>query len=326
MKKYLNTSQIPLSVAVFLATDSYDYDSTAISVTRLIKPIRQTVLASRVSAEDAVTDIQTRVASRIGVSIHDGIEKAWKENYRQALTDLGYPASVVDKIVINPKPENLTPDCIPIYMEQRATRQFGKYKITGKYDFIAEGRLEDFKTTSVWKWVNEKGNEDYQLQGSIYRWLNPDIIKADSMAIQFFFTDWAARDAKTNPNYPQKKVEQRLVPLLSLTETEKYMNSKLAEYERYRNVPEGEIPLCTDAELWRKEDTYKYYKKPETAGVGRSTKNFSNAGDAYARLEADGNVGTVIKVPGQAIACKFCAAFLACTQKDLLIADGSLQL
>ena len=48
MRKYLNNSNVPLSLAVFLATDNYDHESDTISATTLIKPLRQIILAARV--------------------------------------------------------------------------------------------------------------------------------------------------------------------------------------------------------------------------------------------------------------------------------------
>ena len=42
------------------------------------------------------------------------------------------------------------------------------------------------------------------------------------------------------------------------------------------------------------------------------------------RLNADGNVGVVLTVPGEAKACKYCKAFSLCSQKDALIASGDL--
>jgi len=44
--RYANVSDVPLALAVFLATDSYDYnpDPNTVSATTLLKPIRQIVL------------------------------------------------------------------------------------------------------------------------------------------------------------------------------------------------------------------------------------------------------------------------------------------
>ena len=48
MTQFSNNSNITLSMAVWLATDDYDHNDKVISVTTLLKPIKQTVLAARV--------------------------------------------------------------------------------------------------------------------------------------------------------------------------------------------------------------------------------------------------------------------------------------
>ncbi len=151
MAQYGNVSAVPLSLAVFLATDTYDHndDPNTISATSLLKPIRQLVLSARVPQEDAVVDLIQMVASRMGTAIHDAIERSWTENHNTALEALGYPKKVIEKIRINPSKEDLTDDCIPIYLEQRAYKKVGRFQVSGKFDFVGEGRVEDFKTTST---------------------------------------------------------------------------------------------------------------------------------------------------------------------------------
>ena len=38
----------------------------------------------------------------------------------------------------------------------------------------------------------------------------------------------------------------------------------------------------------------------------------------------DGQVGIVVEKPGLVMACKYCSAFSACSQKDDLVASGDL--
>ena len=324
MQKFLNANNVPLSAAVFLATDHYDRVPGTISATSLLKPIRQVVLQGRVPPEQAAIDVTQVVKSRIGTSIHDGIEKAWAGgHYKDAMRALGYPESLIERIVVNPEGD-IPDNAIPVYMELRTTREINGQKITGKFDFVAEGRVEDFKSTSVYTWINDNKTKDYQYQGSIYRWLNPEIITQDHMAIQFFFTDWSAAQLKSNQVYPPAPVVTKTIPLLDLDQTEAFITERLALFDQYKDRPEEHLPLCTDEELWRKAPVYKYYKNP--ANKTRSTKNFDDPGEAYDRLAKDGNVGEVIAVPGQVTACKFCPAFSVCSQKDALIADGSLVL
>ena len=328
MSTYLNPSRIPLSLAVFLATDNYDYESNTISATGLIRPLRQIVLARRVPADQRPVEIGSLVKSRIGSALHDGIERAWIHNKDQAMEALGYPEHVIQRVKVNPEPDELEEGDIPVYLEKRSRRQVGRYVVSGKFDFVAEGRVEDFKSTGTFSWTNERASKDkelsYKLQGSIYRWLNPDIITDDELAINFIFTDWSYGFAKANPNYPPEATAQKLIPLMSISETDNWIRQKLDLLDQYLDAPESEIPLCTDADLWRSAPEFKYYKNPDKRN--RSTKNFDNYADAFQRLQDDGGTGVVIEKPGTVSACKYCPAFAVCTQKDDLLARGELQM
>lgn len=328
MKTYANVSAVPLSIAVFLAVDNYDHDDATISATTLIKPLRQIILSKRANNDDSSVDLIQMIPSRIGSAIHDGIERAWVDNYASAMETLGHPQKIIDRIRINPKPEQLLADkafgndVIPIYLEQRAQKQVGKYLVSGKFDFVGDGRVEDFKTTSTYTAMNSTNDEKYILQGSIYRWLNPEIVTQDVMAIQFIFTDWSAARARAESNYPQSRIQQRILHLMSIPETDRYVRNKLNQIDEYWDAPEESIPLCSDDDLWRSAPVFKYYKNPEK--TTRSTKNFDTKQEAYIRLAEEGGKGLVLEKPGQVTACRYCPAFAACSQKDALIAQGDL--
>ena len=324
MSKYANTSAVPLSLAVFLATDNYDHDSATISATALLKPIRQIILGARVPEGDSVVDLIQMMPSRMGSAIHDAIERSWKDNHATALSALGYPDKVIEKIRINPDPSELGNGIIPIYLEQREKKQVGKFLVSGKFDFIGDGRVEDFKSTSTYTAMRGTNDEKYILQGSIYRWLNPKKITKDEMAIQFIFTDWSKAKAMTDPKYPQQRIQQKILPLKSVLETDAFVKRKLTQIDQLWDAPEESLPLCSDEDLWRSEPVFKYYKNPQK--MARSTKNFDTRQEAYTHRAEDGNVGIVVEVPGQVTACKYCSAFALCSQKDALIAVGDLQL
>lgn len=319
---YTNASSVPLSLAVFLATDHYDHDKSTISATSLIKPLRQLVLGARVDNKDSFTDLSSMVPSRMGTAIHDGIEKAWLTNHSNAMQLLGYPQKLIDRVRVNPRPEDLTETTIPIYLEQRHHKQVGNRTISGKFDIVVDGRVEDFKSTSTYTAINNTNDEKYILQGSIYRWLSPHIITKDEMAIQFIFTDWSAMRAKSEAGYPQQRTQQRVLPLLSLAATDQYIKHKLAQVDKFMDAEESDIPLCTDADLWRSVPVFKYYKNPDK--TTRSTKNFDTKQEAMIRNAEDGGKGLVLEKPGQVTACKYCNAFSVCTQKDALISQGDL--
>jgi hypothetical protein len=321
---YTNNTGISLSVAVFLAVDHYDREAAGLSVTTLMKPIRQVVLGKRVPAAEAMTDVDALIASRLGTAIHDGIEKAWVGHHARALGALGYPAAVIERVLINPTEEQLAlkPDAIPVYLEVRSHKEVGGIKVSGKFDFVAEGRLSDFKTTSTYSVTSGNKDADYILQGSLYRWLNPKIVTDDTMTIEFIFTDWSKLRAMQDPNYPQKKVMSKTYHLMSVEETQAWVDARVKLLLSCMDVPEDQLPECAPDELWRSDPVFKYYKDP--AKRTRSTKNFDNLADANTKLYADGNVGVVVPVPGLVKACAYCPAFTVCTQKDRLIASGDL--
>lgn len=315
-----NHSGVSLPLAVWLAADGYDFhpgQARAISATSLLKPVRQILLSERLTEEDRVLpDVTDYIASRLGHTIHDGIERAWTGSYRDSMRKLGYPEKLIQRIVINP--EEVTEDMLPIYIEQRHEKTFMGYRISGKFDMIIEGELHDFKSTSTFALKGTK-DEAYRLQGSIYRWLNPDKVTADHITIHFIFTDWQAALARRDPNYPQQRVQDHRVELLSYEETEAWIKAKFQELEKAADLPEGEIPYCTDKELWRGDTVWKYYSDPAKANdpKAKSTKNFTDSVSARAHLASKGGKGVVVEHRGKVKACGYCAAFPICSQKDL---------
>ena len=324
MPKYLNNYGISLSMAVWLAEDTYDHNNASnhISTTALLRPIKQIVLGSRIPKGDSTEDIISLVPSKMGTAIHDSIEGAWKRNYATSLKDLGYPPGVIKNILINPEPEELYDGCIPIYMEKRTVKQVGKWLISGKFDFVGDGRLEDFKSTGTYTYTHKTSDKSYIAQGSIYRWLNPTIVTSDWMAIQFLFTDFQAHMVKT-VGYPAARVLEYVLPLDPIDQTEKFVLNKLNLIEFLHDKPEEDIPECTTEELWRSEAKFKYYGSGNV--TARSTKNFDTQVEANTYMASKGK-GIVIEAKGEVKRCKYCSAAPICKQKDVYLADGSLKL
>lgn len=317
-----NYAGINLALSVWLVNDDYDYndDPSYISATGLLKPIRQAILVSRVPPAEREVDVEEFTSRALGNAIHDSMESAWKNNYRRNMRKLGYPDQVIDRVAINPDPAAAAASnsMIPVWLEQRAVREITvqgvTYKIGGKFDMIADWILHDNKSTSAWTFVGNDKDEGYQLQLSIYRWLNPDKVREDYAKVNFVFTDWSKMMARSNPKYPQKRVEERIIQLLSPADTEAWIHDRIMLLRRHKNDPDHLIPECTDKELWRSDPKYKYYSDPAKAG-GRATKNFDSLTEANAHCAEKGR-GVVVTVPGEPRACNFCPAFDACLQKD----------
>lgn len=323
-----NNTDTPLALAVWLLHDEYDYVKgieNYISATSLMKPLRQIVLAPRLDASDAVVDVSDFTARALGHSLHDSVEKAWTKGYARSLKLLGYPDSVIERIKVNPTDVEVRGDnsIIPIYLEQRAFREIKvngvTYTIGGKFDMVTDGIVQDVKSTSAYTWLHGGKDDDYQLQMSLYRWLDAGQalkkIHEDVGRINFIFTDWQKMQARTNPKYPQKRVEYKEIPLLSLAETEKWIQNKLEQIQRHHKQDESQLPFCTDQELWRSEPVHKYYADPSKTS-GRSTRNFTSLSEARMFQADKGGKGMVITVPGEPKRCGYCEVASICTQKD----------
>lgn len=316
-------SNLPLSLTVWLAHDSYGYTNNpkVISATTLLKPIKSLVLSQLPEAQRE-TDIASLIPSRMGTAIHEAIEVAWLDRPLEALTALGYPPNMIAKIVINPT--LVKPGQIPIYLEQRVNKKFEDYIITGQFDFVENGVLEDFKTTSTYNWISQSNADKYVLQGSIYRWLNPDIITEDYMYIRYIFTDWSSTKAKQDSSYPQSRIISNKYTLKSLGEIEQFIRSRLNQLKQYIGKPQEELPPCTPEELWQKPSVYKYYKNPQKKT--RSTANFDTYYEAHQKWLDDQCVGEIVTVPGEVVFCKYCNASGICNQARAYMLEGKLAL
>lgn len=319
-----NIHGISLPLAVWLLNDEYDYinEPNYISATSLLKSTRQLVLSRRVIQEDREMDLSDLLASRMGAAIHDSQEKAWRQSGQLAMKRLGYPEAVYSNIKVNPTEEDIAanPAIIPIWIEQRSFRQIEvdgiTFRVGGKFDQVIDGRLFDTKTTSVYSYLLGRKDNDYAMQGGIYRWLNPELITSDHIYIQFVFTDWQKARARGDENYPQTKTLEYPVEMPSIAETEEYVRNKIRELIRYGQAPDEQIPFCTDKELWRGETVYKYYSDPNKTD-GRATRNFDgDKAAAHAFMASKGGKGIVKEITGEVKACSYCPAFNACKQKD----------
>lgn len=332
MAKLSNNTNIPLSVAVLLASNSYDFKPNAksLSATDFNRSVRQVILRNRAGITDNAdlepTDIATLVKSKNGTAIHDAIEKVWlNKNIRdKAMKDLGYPQSVIDRIVVNPDPATLKETDVPVYMEIRKSIEIDGYTISGKFDFVAEGSLTDFKSTGTFTYEKQTNSDKYKVQGSIYRLIHEDIIDKDFMTIVFWFTDWNGGKAKASPKYPQSAVLPQKIELMTKEETYNYMRQFISQVELHQNTPEPDLPECTQEDLWQGAPVYKYYRDPNKRS--RATANFDDMYSAQQRYIKDGGTGIIVTVPGKAKACNYCSAASVCTQRQRLIAEGTLDL
>lgn len=324
---FTNRSNLPLPMAVFLAADGYNHDEEVISVTKFIKPLRELILSERVSTGNTIAqdaDVLDMFKSRLGTAVHERIEHVWldKSLREAAMLSLGYPQKTIDKLVVNP--DVVQKGQIPLYAEKTGYKEFMGYMFRGTADVIFNGRLGDYKKTSTYSFNDKEKDKKYGLQGSLYKWIMPDLITDTTMDIYEMYEDWTRMKAFIDPTYPPENVVTKIIPLMDITETERFVKNKIMLINKFYDADEADIPECSDEELWRKPPVHKYYKNPEKKS--RSTANFENYDDAVRRKHADNNVGVVETIPSKVVACRFCPAMPACGQAKRYAHSGELDL
>ena len=192
----------------------------------------------------------TSIATRLGTAVHTQIELMIQDPEGRKLLKKGrgYSDNVINNMVVNP--EVVLPHQFPIYQEQRRTSSVNGINISGQFDLVWNGVLEDFKTVGTYSYVNFDPNK-YKMQGSVYKWLFPDLIKADYMLLSMIFKDWRT-DQSVKIEYPSEPEYSFKVPLYSVEETQRFLEQKTKEYLEYMDKNENELPICSDEQRWKK--------------------------------------------------------------------------
>lgn len=124
--------------------------------------------------------------------------------------DLGYPSKVIANVRVNPKPEDLFDDCIPVYLEQRTYKNVGKYTVSGQFDFVGDGRVEDIKTTSAYSYTARNNDDKYILERKYLPLAQPyaDHSGHDGHSVHIYRL--ASHQSPHRPKVPATKAIQRL--------------------------------------------------------------------------------------------------------------------
>lgn len=323
MRRITNDLNIDPIIATWLASDTYTGSGKGkyISATTLLRSTRQQVLGHKISNSDIIieqVDISTLLKSSIGTALHKAIQDSWESEpvRTKALQCLGIPEDKIARIKVNP--ENPNPEDINLFFEKRVNKEFKGWTISGQFDLVANGVLHDFKSTSTYTYVNKTKEKDYALQGSIYRWLNPDLITRDIIKIHYIFTDWNKNYALSNPDYPKCPFVTVDYPLLSVQEIENYMTEKLINLDYFLENPEIDLPICDNKTLMI-DDVWQYFSSPTSV---KASKNFSTEGEAYTYLAAKGGKGIIKKKEQTPKGCEFCGCRGICSQYKHFVEKG----
>lgn len=230
-----NNFNLPDVVVSALTQDDYTKGKSNRSVTQLIDSPQVAVLA-RENADDIKQDAVDFLWSRFGTSVHTMFEKA---------------AEGADKVI----------------SEERMFAEVLGWTISGAVDLqeLSDGGriVSDYKVTSVWSVIFAK--KEWHNQLNCYAWLirksHGAVVK--QLRIIAIIRDWQRRRASEDSTYPQSPIKIIEIPLWSDEEQDAYVEGRVRLHQEaeFKRLTGGELEECTQAETWKKDDSYAVVKK-----------------------------------------------------------------
>lgn len=276
--KITNIMNLPQQVVDAVDTTPHNKDGE-FSATTLLKGTREILLNKR-HFDEIEVDVSDMVWSLFGTAFHSLMEKE-------------------------------TPDT---FVEEKFSQRVGLYKVTGKLDGydMKHKVVFDYKTTSVYTVLN-KDFDKYKKQGLIYSWLlSKEGLKVSECQFILFLKDWRKSESKTKEGYPKNKIfTYSFVPTTEdLEYIENYIINKVHEIQEAEKLEDNDLPLCSEEDRWKKEDTYKVMKEGRKTAIKRcntkeeAEKMVAELGEKHYVETVKGTDG---KCNGYCQCCKFCS-------------------
>ncbi|MBL4705096.1 MAG: hypothetical protein JKY54_11270 [Flavobacteriales bacterium] len=289
------------------------------------------MLGYRLPESTEPEDLTDRIASRLGQAIHASVEDVWRNHHVATMRKLDMPEKLIKRILINPTQAMIDQfvidnghDPVLVWLEQRYFRQINGIVVSGQFDLIIDGELNDVKTTGVYGYLNGSNDENYVIQMSIYRWINPEKVTSEIGRIQYVFTDWSRMQQRQNPKYPPHRVHEAKYNLMGIRETELWIKEKLLDITTNAQLDQDQMVRCTDSELWMSDPQFKYYAKQASFEMGKkSTKNFTSMQEALLHKSTKGKgLGYIHTQVSEPKRCGFCPAASICEQRKEYFPDA----
>jgi hypothetical protein len=294
--KYTNKHDIPKEIIRAIENDQYTRGNSDISVTGLLQPPRIRLL-EREHHDDIVLDYSDETWKILGQSVHAILERA-NENYDDTIT------------------------------EQRLFADIEGWTVSGQTDSLAvhDKILKDYKVTSVWTVVNalKEGKSDWEKQLNCYAYLykhntGETINELNIIAIA---RDWNRRELqRRGGDYPRSSIITIDIPLWSEQEQLQFFKDRVSFHRssEFKHSMDGELPLCTDEDRWKREDTFRVVKK----GRKRAIRVLPSLKEAEEFLGSNEDGLSIEVSKGESIRCgAYCNVAQFCNQYKEELANG----
>ena len=281
--KLTNTLNLPKPIYNALLSD-YKYKEKQFSATSIIGGLKALILQKRHSDEIEV-DISEMTNLLFGMALHKVLEDSQEDNEELKEAYLKYE--------------------LP-----------NGYTLSGRFDLYNEKEeaVKDYKTCSVFK-IKLQDFEDWKKQLLIYAWLlNKLGFTTKKGEIIYFIKDWKKSELKLaklkNEFYPESQIGIKKFNFTNqdFEEIEEYIINRFEEIEKYEQMEDDEIPICSMEERFNKGDKYAVKKK----GNVRAIRVYDTKEAAQEHLLFDSSLiieerpGKNIKCEDYCNACKFC--------------------
>ena len=255
------------------------------SVTEILKSPKQIVLGKR-HWTDLEEDVSDRVKAWIGTSVHKALAKS---DQKQS----------------------------GIVSEGRLSIPVGWFTLSGEADYYdSETKtIADYKTTSVYSWIYESRNTDFELQLNLYAYLfRYHGFEVERLQIVYIFTDWSKTKSKRELNYPESPIMVKEFPLWKQEAIEEYLTDRITKID-LANTSKT-LPDCTPEERWEKPASWAIFKP----GNKRATKVCNSEQEAHEYLDTNKGKFEIVYRPGESTRCKeYCNLLAFCEQGQKLI-------
>jgi len=181
--------------------------------------------------------------------------------------------------------------------------------ISGMADIYNDGKISDWKVKSVWNVIYFDDNLKFELESQLncYAFLfRKSGFKVKELEAIFILRDWQKSKALYDKSYPQSQVVILPIKLWDKEETERHIKFRINNFEKYKNIPDDELPECSLVDRWAKPGKWALMKK----GRKRAIKLYDKKPDF--ELEKDfyfeERKGELFK------RCEYCSASSFCNQ------------
>jgi hypothetical protein len=257
-----NIHSLPQPFVDLVSESSYSAGEADITTTSLFQPPKIRELMRR-HADTITEDASDRVWTMLGTANHYVLEQIAKRNPERYIA------------------------------EERLYLDIDGVKLGGQIDLYdkQEQVLYDYKVSSVYKAMSDDRFE-WTAQAAVNRLLlEHNGYPVKRAAIILVMKDFRLRDSKIKADYPKCPVVEIKLDAWKPEETFAYIKSRITLHQQAKELPDDQIPICTEAERWRVPDLYAVLPK---AGAKRAVNN----GTYEDRLQAESHakrIGGVVE-------------------------------